>query len=109
MSIFRVLEVARAVADEINELLGSRKLRLLHRGQLRKAAQSIPANIREGMGRDPGPDRNQSYRYARGSAEEADEHLRANVEDGRVPPEAYRRLHNRLALIVKMLNRNIRP
>jgi four helix bundle protein len=107
MSLFRVLQVARAVADEINKLLGNRKLRMIHRAQLRNATQSIPGNIREGMGRKPGPDRCQAYRYARGSAEETDEHLRANFIDGRVPAAAYWRLHNRLALIVTMLDKNI--
>jgi four helix bundle protein len=76
---------------------------LIHRGQLRNAAQSIPANIREGMGRKPGPDRNQAYRVARGSAEETDEHLRANVADGRLPPATFWRMHSRIALVVKML------
>ena len=49
--------------------------------------------------------RNQAYpyRYACGSAEQADEHLRANFADGRVSPVADRRIHNRNALIVKML------
>ena len=104
MAPFRVLEAARLVADEVNKLLGNRKLRLIHRGQLRDSAQSVPANIREGMGRKPGPHRNQAYRDARGSAEEADEHLRANFADGRLPPAEYWRLHNRIALIVKMLS-----
>jgi four helix bundle protein len=103
MAQFRVLDAARAVADEINEVLGNRKLSLIHRVQLRDAAQSIPANIREGMGRKPGPERNQAYRFARGSAEETDEHLRANLADGRVSPVVYQRIHNRIALSVKML------
>lgn len=107
MDRFRALEVARAVADEVNTLLGNRKLRLIHRAQLRRSAQSIPVNIREGMGRRPGPDRSQAYRYARGSAEETDEHLRSNFADGRVPTVSYRRLHNRLSLVVKMLDANI--
>jgi four helix bundle protein len=76
---------------------------LIHRSQLRDAAQSIAANIREGMGRKPGAERNQAYRHARGSAEETDEHLRANFADGRVSPVAHRRIHNRIALIEKML------
>lgn len=104
MAPFRVLEAARAVADEVNALLGDRRLRLIHRAQLRDAAQSIPANIREGMGRKPGPDRNQAYRIARGSAEEADEHLRANFAQGQIPTAAYRRIHNRIALVVSILN-----
>ena len=103
MATFRVLEAARAVADEIHRLLGSRKLRLIHRAQLRDSTQSIAANIREGMGRTPGPHRNQAYRDARGSAEEADEHLRANFADGRIPAEGYWRLHNRIALVVRIL------
>ena len=103
MAQFRVLEIARAVADETNTLLGNRQLRLIHRSQLRNAAQSIPANIREGMGRRPGPERNQAYRVARGSAEETDEHLRANVAGGRLPPAKFWRMHNRIALVVKML------
>jgi four helix bundle protein len=103
MAQFRVLEVARAVADDTNTLLGNRQLRLIHRGQLRNAAQSITANIREGMGRKPGAECNQAYRVARGSAEETDEHLRANFADGRLPPRKFWRMHNRIALVVKML------
>ena len=103
MAQFRVLEAARAVVDEINKLLGNRQLRLIHRGQLRDAAQSIPANIREGMGRKPGPHRNQAYRDARGSAEETDEHLRANFADSRLLPATFWQIHNRIALVVKML------
>jgi four helix bundle protein len=77
---------------------------MIHRRQLRDAAQSIAANIREGLGRDPGPDRNKSYRVARGSAEETDEHLLANFADGRVRKASYRRLRNRALLVIKMLD-----
>ena len=104
MAQFRVLDVARAVADETNMLLGNRQLRLIHRSQLRDSAQSIPANIREGMGRKPGLHRNQAYRDARGSAEETDEHLRANFADGRLSPAKFWRIHNRIALVVKILS-----
>lgn len=107
MAAFRVLEASRAVADEVNQLIDRRGRRLLHRTQLREAAQSIPANIREGMGRKPGPERNQAYRVARGSAEETDEHLRANFVNARISPVVYRGLHNRIALVVKMLTRII--
>ena len=103
MAQFRLLEVARAVADETNKLLGNRQLRLIHRAQLCKSAQSIPANIREGMGRKPGLHRNHAYRHARGSAEETDEHLRANFADGRLPPAEFWRIHNRIGVVVKML------
>src|SRR5687768_17632964 len=109
MAQVRLLEVARAVADETNRLLGNRQLRLIHRGQLRDSAQSIPANIREGMGRKPGPHRNHAYRNARGSAEETDEHLRANFADGRIPASDYWRIHNRVALVVKILTTIVDP
>lgn len=99
---FRALGAARAVVDEISYLF--RDHDLLYRGQLRDSAQSIPANIREGIGRAIGPDRNKFYRVARGSAEETDEHLRANFADGRIAASIYWRLHNRLIVIVKMLN-----
>jgi four helix bundle protein len=101
---FRVLAAARAVVDEVNGLLRGSQHSLIHRSQLRDSVQSIPANIREGIGRQAGPDRKKSYRVARGSAEEADEHLRANYAEGRIPPSIYWRLHNRLIVIVKMLN-----
>ena len=108
MAPFRVLEAARAVVDETNALLDDRKLRLIHRAQLRDSAQSVAANIREGMGRTPGPHRNQAFRDARGSAEETDEHLRANFHAGRIQPVAFWRLHNRIAFIVKTLTTIIR-
>jgi four helix bundle protein len=103
---FRLLGAARAVADEVNVLLRPRN-RLIHRAQLRDSSQSVAANIREGMGRDPGPHRNQAYRDARGSAEETDEHLRANYADGRIPRPTFSRLRNRLIVIVKMIDANI--
>ena len=109
MAPFRVLEAARAVADDVNKLLGNKRLSLIHRDQLRDSAQSIAANIREGMGRRRGPEREQAYRHSRGSAEETDEHLRANYADGRIPKTAYSRIHNRIAVVVSMLNANISP
>jgi four helix bundle protein len=102
--LFRVLAAARAVADEVNHLLRNPELALIHREQLRKSAEAIPANIREAMGRDVGPDRNKSYRVARGEAEETDEHLRANFADDRLAAPVYWRLHNRLKVIVRMLD-----
>src|SRR3954469_13096744 len=101
---FRVLEAARSVADEVNLLLRDRHRTLIHRPQLRDSVQSVAANIKEGTGRAAGPDRNQFYRVARGSAEEGDEHLRANHADGRIPDDVYWRLHHRLMVVIKMLN-----
>lgn len=102
---FRVLDAARLVADEVQTLLRKRRPGLIHRVQLSKSSQSVPGNIREGLGRDVGPDRDAFYRYARASAKETDEHIRANRADDRITTRVYWRLHNRLTTIVKMLNR----
>jgi four helix bundle protein len=100
----RVIDAARGVVDGINQLLDTSKRPLLYDVQLRASAGSIAANIREAYGRRAGAERNQFLRDARGSAEETDEHLRANFRRTRLPPARYWRLHNRLAVIVKMLN-----
>ena len=100
---FRVLQAAREVVREIEELLDDPRRRLLHDVQLRRSAQSITANIREAQGRREGPERNQLYRYAQGSSEETDEHLLRNFEKKRIPASRYWRLHNRLSVIAKML------
>ena len=94
---------ARAVVDEVNDLIDRSRRRLIYTSQLREAAQSIPANIREALGRRHGPEREQFFRFARGSAEETDEHLRANFAARRLTSGTYLRLHNRLALITRIL------
>jgi four helix bundle protein len=75
-----------------------------YRSQLGDAGKSIAPNVQEGTGRRAGPNRNLAYRYARGSAEEADEYLRANFAAGGIPGASYWRMHNRIALVVKVLN-----
>jgi four helix bundle protein len=99
---FRLIDVARAVVDEIIALT-FRAPRLLFDAQLRDAADSITSNIREAYGRRPGAERHQFFRYAHGSAEETDEHLRANFAAGRLGAVPYWRLHNRLVVIMRML------
>ena len=101
----RVLDAARSVIDEVNRLLDARRPRLLYEVQLRESAESIASNIREARGRRRGPDRNQFYRFARASSEETDEHLFANCRANRLALPRYRGLHNRLATVIKMLNR----
>lgn len=98
------MDAARLVVDDVNELLDSRTRRLLYAPQLREAAGSIAANVREAYGRRDGAERVQFFRVARSSAEETDEHLRGNFARARIPAPRYWRLHNRLATIVKMLN-----
>ena len=100
----RVLDAARQLRDEINDLIDGPGRRLLYDKQLRSAAGSIAANIREAHGRRKGPERNQFLRVARGSAEETDEHLQANIRSGRLPQKEYFRFHNRIVAIVRMLN-----
>ena len=102
-SNFRVLDAARVVVDDVNDLISVSRPRLLYDVQLRDAVGSIAANIREAYGRRPGAERNQFFRYARGSAEETDEHLRANFAAKRLPSQRYWRAHNRLSVISRML------
>ena len=102
---FRVLEAARTVVDELNALMDNAPKRFVNEGQLRESAGSITANIREAYGRDRGKDRNQFLRFARGSAEETDERLRTNMAARRIETKPYWRLHNRLNVIRKMLNK----
>jgi four helix bundle protein len=100
----RLIEAARLVADETNCILDQRRHHFLHDDQLRKTAQSICANIREAYGRKAGPDRQRFLRIARGSAEETDEHWRANYASRRLEASRYWRLHHRLIAIIKFLN-----
>jgi four helix bundle protein len=102
---FRLMDVARQVEDEVNDLLARSRRPLLHRKQLEDSAQSIPANIREAFGRRHGPERNQYFRVARSSSEETDEHLRSNAAAQRLDSSRYWRLHHRLTVIRKMLGR----
>ena len=101
---FRVLEVARAVVDDVQLLIDRGGNRILHKKQLLESSESIVANIREAQGRDIGPDRNQFFRFARASAEETDEHLRTNFGARRVSEKWYWLQHHRLIVAIKMLN-----
>jgi four helix bundle protein len=101
---FRVLEVARSLVDEINFLVGTGVDHLAQDRQILRSSQSIAANIREGLGRRPGPERNQFFRIARGSAEETDEHLHAHYRQNRVVAKDYWRIHHRIIVCIKMLN-----
>ena len=97
----RVLDGARTVVNDINQLLNSR--RLPNSAQLRDAAESITANIQEGFGRNAGPDRNQFLRFARASAEETNDRLRSRFCARDIPAKVYWPLHHRLVAIVRML------
>jgi four helix bundle protein len=98
-----VLDAARGFEKELNHLIDHGPRRLLHIGQLRDSAHSIPSNIAEGFGRGTEGERRRSLRVARGEAEETIEHLEANFAAGRLDAKAYFRLYNRLITISKML------
>jgi len=98
-----VLDAAEQFSADVTHLSDHTK-RLLHRQQLLKAAQSVGANIGEGFGRATLPDRNSRLVIARGEAEEAIKHLRANFRAERITLADYRPLRNRAVTIVKMLN-----
>ena len=102
---FRLLDVARMAVDEVIAFLDTSRRRVPNDIQLRDAADSITANIREAYGRRKGAERNQFLRYARGSAEETDEHMRTNVASNRVPADRYWRIHNRLIVVCRMLTK----
>jgi four helix bundle protein len=100
----RVLDAARLVCDEINAWLDYSVPAVPEANQIRRASESVPANIMEGYGRDSGPDRNRFLKIARGSAEEANERLRSAYASGRLNERDYWRFHHRLVTVVKMLN-----
>jgi four helix bundle protein len=100
-----VQDAADLVADEVNHLLDSRPMkRLLHVAQLRRSANSVRANIAEGLGRGEGAVRNDKYRTARGEADETISHLRSNFAGKRIESGVYWRLRNRCLTIIKMLD-----
>ena len=100
-----VLDAAEQAAARINELIDrAPRGQLLHVSQLRKAVQSIVANISEGFGRGRGRARDSSLEIARGETEEAIQHLKTNFKARRLQPKEYWPPHNRLVVIVKMLN-----
>ena len=103
-----VLDAADRVADDVNRLIDRFPRRLLHARQLRDSAQSIGANIAEGFGRGDGRDRAHPLEIARGEAEETIRHLSANRRADRIAAGDYWPLHNRLVVIVRMLNALLR-
>ena len=105
MSSFRLLDAARLVVDDVHRLLDGARPRLLNEEQLRECASSITANIREAYGRRAGRERSQFLRYAGASAEETDERLRTNYARGRLTAKVYWQLHNRLMVMLRMIDK----
>ena len=104
-----VLDAAARAADLVNDLIDrSPPGRLMHVGQLRRAVQSVVANISEGFGRGAGPGRDHALRIARGEAEEAIRHLATNFRAGRIGRADYWPPRDLLVVIVKMLTSLLR-
>jgi four helix bundle protein len=104
-----LLDAAQQAADQINALIDqSPRGRLLHVRQMRDSVQSIVANISEGLGRRPGRDRARSFEIARGETEETIAHVRANFRTDRIETRKYWPIHNRLVVIVKMVDSFLR-
>ena len=98
-----VLDAAVQVENEINRLIDDAPRALIHVGQLRDSAHSISSNIREGLGRGKGGERNRSFRTARGETEETIGHLQANFDAERIAQKIFWQLRNKLITIAKML------
>ena len=99
------MDAARSIVEEVDLLLDTRVL--LRQGQLRESVESITSNIREAYGQRPGRARAKFFIHARGSAEETDEHLWANFKAHRIHQAVFWRLHNRIAVVVRMLTKLI--
>ena len=100
-----VLDASERVEDQVMALIQRRSgRRLLYKRQLREAVHSVSSNIGEAFGRGAGRDRARVLRIARGEAEEAIRHLASNLRASRITSKEYWQIHNRLVVIVKMLN-----
>ena|SRR5579859_5980995 len=104
----RVLDAATSFAVDIDRLIETSRPRLIDAAQLRAAANSIGANIAEAYGREAGPDRLHFFRIARGSAEEALQHLRVNYRANRISTPTFRSLNNLGIIIIRMIDGLIR-
>ena len=104
-----LLDAARRAVDQVNALIDRPSgRRLLHLRQLRDAVQFIAANIAEAFGRGTGRDRARSLEIARGETEEVIQHMGANFRTRRIAPHDYWPIHNRLVVIVKMVDSFLR-
>jgi four helix bundle protein len=99
----KLLDLAEQILADVVQLTTGRS-RLLFRLQLLDAAESLHGNVGEAFGRGTDRDRNRVLFIARGEAEEAIRHLRANRIAKRIEDRLYWRPHNRLVTAVKMID-----
>ncbi|HEY4175859.1 MAG TPA: four helix bundle protein [Kofleriaceae bacterium] len=111
MLSFQKLDVYRAAIDLLSVI--NRIRAHVPRGhadlvdQLKRATQSIPLNIAEGVGRQSKADKARHYTIARGSAMEVASQLDVMKVDGLLPDQVYGEAILLLERIVSMLTKMI--
>jgi len=76
--------------------------------QLRRAANSVSANIAEAFGREHLKDKQNFYRYSRGSAYELQSHLIYGTEVKYFPQDEINKLDENIEKIIHSLNKIIK-
>jgi len=99
----RVIDAAEDFAVDLKQCFTGRGRSKRHADQVCRAAASVCANLIEGYGRGPGPDRIRLYRIARASCEEALGWIRLSYRASELPPRDFFRLSNRGIAISKMI------
>ena len=100
----RVIDAAEDWAVDVTRWLRAASRTCTHADQLRRASDSVSANLIEGYGRGKGPDRNRLYRIGQASCEEALGWLRKSRQLTEIAPKDFHYLSNRGVVIVRMIN-----
>jgi four helix bundle protein len=100
----RTIDAAEDFAVAVSQWLRSSAWPCAHADQLRRAADSVSANLIDGYGRGPGADRLRLYRISKAECEEALGWLRKSRSLDEIGPKDFHRLSNRGIVIVRMIN-----
>jgi four helix bundle protein len=100
----RTIDAAEEFAVAVSQWLRSSGVPCAHADQLRRAADSVSANLIDGYGRGPGADRLRLYRIGKAECEEALGWLRKSRSLAEIAPNDFHRLSNRGIVIVRMIN-----
>ena len=101
-------DAADLAVDRVNRLIDESPKRLIYVSQMRKSVGAVSAQVAEGFGRGPGPERNHKLRMANGEAEETIRHLRANWQSGRLENRTFWSIRDLLITITKMIEALLR-
>jgi four helix bundle protein len=101
-------DAADRAVDVVNRLIDESPKRLIYVAQMRKSVGAVSAQVAEGFGRGPGPERNHKLRMAKGEAEETIKHLRANWQSGRIDKRKFWATRDLLVTIIKMIGSLLR-